>query len=349
MIGRLIDSEQRRLWDAVQHHGSGLDQGFQSAVASGLGFADGYEEDVVGGQGDIGDLAAQDGLKVDRDLGPVIGAGHDAHDSGVLGGGSSFRAFGEGEDLEGAEGAMFAENVGSGLFDCADDVDRVGLRDRDHIVGLDEDVLRGIGGVHHALDVDGGDGELAGGIVSGAEERDGSPFQTAGDFDDVAGFRAETSGEGQDFEEIFLTLELMNAGSLNLAKDGDGLAAHFGEVDGDVGFDEHSLEAVGDGGFELLGGETAGLDVSHVGEIDVAPHIDGDGFVVNFLEIGDTDDDLVAGAERISIGRGRRRLEEQGQNGEEGERNGVHRDLTQQPSWLCGPQRFRRGARLRWP
>ena len=203
-------------------------------------------------------------FEVHGDLGPVIGAGDDAHDSGVLGGGGLIGAFGEGQNLEGAEGAVLSEDVGSGFINGADDIDGVGFRDGDNVVGLDEDVLRGIGRVHHALNLDRGDGELAGGIVGGAGEGNGSPFEAAGDIDDVAGFRAKAAGKREDLEEIFLALELMHAWGLDLAEDGDRLAAHFGEVNRDIGFDQIFLKASGDGGFELLSGEAAGLNAARL-------------------------------------------------------------------------------------
>ena len=94
-------------------------------------------------------------------------------------------------------------------------------------------------------------------------EGNGSPFEAPGDIDDVAGFRAEAAGKRENFEEIFLALELMDAGGLDLADERDRLAAHFGEVDRDIGFDQIFLKALGDGGFELLGGEAAGLKAAH--------------------------------------------------------------------------------------
>ena len=130
------------LWNAVEQHGSPFNQGLQGAIAGGLGFADGYEEDVVGGQGDIGRLTAQDGLKINRNLGPVIGAGLDAHNFSVFGGRGLFGAFGEGENLEGAEAAVLAKNVRSRFLDGADDIDRIRFRDGDDVVGLDQNVFR---------------------------------------------------------------------------------------------------------------------------------------------------------------------------------------------------------------
>src|SRR3984957_14802903 len=182
------------LWDAVHGKGSGLDQGLQGAVADGLGFAGRYEQDVVGAQGNIGCLAPQNISEVDGDFGPVIGVGKHAHDFGVLGGGGSIGAFGQGENLKGAECVVLAENVGSGFLDGADDVDGIGLRDGDDIVGLDEDVFGGIGRVHHAFDVDRGDREPPSGIVGGAGERYGSPFKAASDVDDGAGLLAKAAG-----------------------------------------------------------------------------------------------------------------------------------------------------------
>jgi len=312
--------------NAVRNEGTSLHHGVKGSVPGSLGAAARYEQDVVSGQRDIGHFAGQDGFQVDGNLGPVVGAGHDAPNFGVLGSGGFLDAFREGENLQGAEAAVLAQDVGAGFFYVPNHVDGIGFGDGDDVMRLDEDVLRGIRCLHHAFDFDGCDGELAGRIIGGATQWDGSPFDAASDVDDIAGFRAEAASEGENFEEILLTLKLMDSGRLDFPQDRNGLAAHFGQVNRDVGSDEIFLQPRRDGGFELLCGQAAGLNTAYQKEIDVPLHVDGNGFVVNFLDFRNADENMVAGPERVGVGRrdGWGRLKEQEQSGKERDCDGAH-------------------------
>jgi hypothetical protein len=73
----------------------------------------------------------------------------------------------------------------------------------------------------------------------------------------------------------------------------------LGYGDGDVGVDEDLFEAERDGGFELVGGESGGLELADDGEVDVASAVDGDGLAVDFVYSDGSDQELVSGAENI--------------------------------------------------
>src|SRR5437016_6538729 len=95
----------------------------------------------------------------------------------------------------------------------------------------------------------------------------------------------------------------MDAGSLDGADDGDGLAAELGDGYGDVGLLEIFLEALLDLLFQFVGGEAGGLEAADHRQVDVAAHVDADGLVADFIHVGDLDGDLVVCAENVVGGR----------------------------------------------
>ncbi len=239
-------------------------------------------------KGDIGRLALHDLVERDGDF--VFRAGpFAAVDVGLLGG-VGREAFGEGQHLEdGGIGAVL-DGESAGLFDVADDVDAADFRDADFFAAGELEVEGGIGVVDEGADKD------------AAGQRDGLVIGAGlglADEDFAAGILAESLGAGDGFEQGGGSFGLEDEGLLDGAGDADGAGVIFGDGDGDEGIDQDLLlaEGRGDGGFELGGEESLGLDapLEH-GEADVAIGADADG-TGEFRGVVDGDGDQVVGAD----------------------------------------------------
>ena len=132
------------------------------------------------------------------------------------------------------------------------------------------------------------------------------PFsEQADDGDGGTGGFARAAGHGEDLVEGFAAAELDDAGGGDGAEDGDGLAAEFGDGDGDLRVLDVGFEAGGELGFELLDGEAGGFEAADEGEGDIAVDADEDGLITEVEALEGADEDLVVGAEDIAGGGGR--------------------------------------------
>ena len=114
------------------------------------------------------------------------------------------------------------------------------------------------------------------------------------------GGAVEAGGQGEDLDEGLAALKLVNAGVLDGADDGDGLAAELGDGDGDFGFTDEGFEAFDELGFELFDGEAGSAEAAGHGEADVAGQVDAEGLVGDFFGVQSADGDLVFGAKDVS-------------------------------------------------
>ena len=232
--------------------------------------------------------------------------------------------------MEDGDVFLFAEDEAAGAVHGADDVDHFGLRDGDHVVGENLDILLGVLGFHDGLDRDLGDLVLAAGIVGGAGQGEGARGFAPRDPNGAAGIGVESAGEGEDLEEGFAAADLVDAGGAYGAEDGDRLAAELGDENRDGGGLEDGCELFDQLGFQLLDRQAAGVDAADNGQVDIAAHIDADGLVGDLFNIDDADDQLVIGAEDVSGGRllGAERRAGRGEEGREKsgqeEANAVH-------------------------
>lgn len=276
------------------------ENGGKGLGSAGFHAAKGNEEKVVGLKRDVGHFACQERLEVNGDFGAGLRAEDGAHDAGVTRIGETVEAFGQGENLEGGEMLVFAQDKAAGFADGADDVDELPFGHGDDVFGFDLDVFGGALGVHHPLDIDAGDAVAATGIVSGVREWHRAPFETARDFDGVTGVLADATGQGNYFQESFVAFQLVYAGVLDCAEDGDGLAARFDQIDGDVGVLEVVLKALFEEAGELFGGKTGGVDAADHGQGDVTAGVDADGGGGgDFFFVESFDHELVVYAEGV--------------------------------------------------
>src|SRR5262249_34918866 len=129
------------------------------------------------------------------------------------------------QSLKNGNGLVLTQNEAAGFSNRADGVDQVGLGNRDHVLGLDEDVFRGIGRAEDAANLNGRDIELAGRVVSRTRQRDAAPWDAPRDLARGAGARTQSARQRKDLEQILTPLKLVDSGILHRAENRNGLAS----------------------------------------------------------------------------------------------------------------------------
>ena len=90
---------------------------------------------------------------------------------------------------------------------------------------------------------------------------------------------------------------------MDRAEDGDGLAAGFDQIDGDVGVLEVVFEVFFEDVGELFGGKAGGVDAADHGESNIASGVDADRCSGgDFFGVKSADHKLVVNPKRVAAG-----------------------------------------------